>query len=116
MIRHSLIALILLSTSACVTQPVRDESPASDLHATLREMERALPKRNLANGKLYCIEDAVTQQQHDECDLDLEDNVFVREQDRIEALALLRKAVRRIELARNPCGFFKRVFNRSACE
>lgn len=81
----------------------------------MREVERALPTRNLSNGKLYCIEDAVTQQQHDACDLDLEDNVFVREQDRIEALALLHRALRRVELARNPCGFFKRIFNRDEC-
>jgi hypothetical protein len=78
-------------------------------------VERALPRRNLPNGKLYCIEDAATQQQHDACDLDLEDNVFVREEDRKEALRVLERAVRRIELSRNPCGFFRRVFKRREC-
>jgi hypothetical protein len=81
----------------------------------MREVERALPRRNLSNGKLYCIEDATTQQVYDECAAGLEDNVYQREQDRIEALALLHRALRRVEIARNPCGFFKRLFNRDEC-
>lgn len=81
----------------------------------MREVQRALPARSLSNGKLYCIEDAVRQEAHDACDLELEDNVYAREQDRLEALALLYRSLRRVEIARNPCGFFKRMFNRDEC-
>lgn len=94
---------------------MRDDSPASDLQAIQANAERDLKPRTLPNGKLYCFEDSKTEGQQDECTGDLEDTLFKSEQDKARGLAGIIKAVERLKLQRNPCGFFKRIFNRSEC-
>lgn len=109
------IALMLLFLTGCGSLPARDDSPASDLQILRQTIASELPERPLPNGRLYCVELAETQRQADACSVALEDNVFLREQDRRRALRLLDQGLRRIELSRDPCNFFERAFNRKRC-
>lgn len=114
--RLLLPVLIVLFLPACGVRTVKDESPASDLVAMQSGMKRALAPRLLPNGKTYCLELATTQEAQDECAGDLEDGVFLAEQDKRSGLALFDKFVRRLKLQRNPCGFWARTFNNARCK
>lgn len=78
-------------------------------------MKRILAPRTLPNGKTYCLELATTQEAQDECAGDLEDAFFLSEQDKRSGIALFDKFMARLKLARNPCGFWARTFNRERC-
>jgi hypothetical protein len=69
----------------------------------------------LPNGKIYCVEDARTDGERDDCALDLEDLVFLLHQDGKRTIQSLDKAIERLKLQRNPCGFFARVFRVDRC-
>lgn len=89
-------------------QPVRDDSPASDLTALKSSAERHLAPRRLPNGRLYCVELAETERAQDDCALDLEDLAYLSEQDKARALELIRKGVKRLELSRLPtCSWYQ---------
>jgi hypothetical protein len=100
--QHWLIVLAALFLPACGTQPVRDDSPASDLAALKANAERHLAPRTLPNGKVYCVELAETERAQDDCALDLEDLAYLSEQDKARALVLIRQGVKRLELSRLP--------------
>lgn len=115
MIRSLLIATMLLFLAACVSAPAKDDSSASDLQALLSEAKDNLPARRLPNGKLYCIEKSMTQGVYEDCANDLEDLVWLREQDIKRALIDLVDGVNRIALTRNPCGWLRKRFRPSTC-
>lgn len=101
--------LIVLSLTACVQQPVKDASPASDLDAYLANVKREGKIRTLPNGKTYCVEDALTEKAQDECATDLEDTLFKANRG---LTALVRRAedfVHALKLQRNPCSWWERV-------
>ena len=110
-----LIGLIVLCLAACGTQPVKDDAPASDLDALKANVHTALKARTLSNGKVYCAELATTNDERDECVLDLEDTLFLSERDKVSAMKVLDLGIERIKLRLNPCGFWKSLFNRSKC-
>lgn len=109
-------AMMLLFLTACGSVRTKDDSAASDLQALASEARENLPARHLPNGKLYCYEDARTEGQQDDCAGDLEDLVWLREQDIQRALRDLVDGVARIAQTRNPCGWFRRTFNSSSCQ
>lgn len=102
-----LIVLIVPFLTACGVHTVRDDSPASDLDALVLGVKQELPKRTLPNGKLYCAELARTEDAQDECLGELEDHVYVREQDVNRAITFIQQAVERIRLSRNPCRWYQ---------
>lgn len=116
MIHKLLTVLIVLFLTACAGQTVRDDSPASDLSALEANAKRHLAPRPLANGKLYCLEDSVTEGQRDECAAELEDSKFLSERDKAVGLDAIIKGIQRLRLSRNPCGFWKSMFQASQCK
>ena len=91
------------------------ESVATDLDALVSNAKRDLAPRTLPNGKLHCMELSKTEKNQDLCGGDLEDTLLDSETDKEIGLANVAKAVDRIKLSINPCGFFSRLFRRSAC-
>lgn len=77
--------------------------------------ENAEP-RLLPNGKLYCVEDAVTEEDHDACALDLEESLWLAEDDKRRMLRTVEQAARRLELARNPCNWFEKLRRADRCK
>lgn len=78
-------------------------------------MHRVLAERRLPNGKMYCAEDARTDREQDACLGDVEDGYFNSEQDKAEGRRQTDLFVQRQSLARQPCGFFARLFRRDRC-
>ena len=114
--RKLAIVLTALFLTACAGRTVKDDSPASDLDAMKSGMKRALAPRTLPNGKTYCAELAQTEKAQDDCLGDLEDGFFLSEQDKARALTLFDRFMERLKLQRNPCGFWKSLFNRQECK
>lgn len=110
-----LLVLTVLCLSACATPSNRDAATASDLDALVSSVSRDLRPRLLPNGKEYCAELARTEREQDACMGDLEDTVFSSNRDKERAKATLEKGVKRIKLARSPCGWWGRTFNRERC-
>ena len=110
-----LLVLFVLSLSGCATTSGRGDSPASDLDALVANAERDLRKTLLPNGKEYCAEDSVTDEQKDSCTGDLEDGLFNSNQDKALGLKNLKRGVKRIKLSLNPCGFWKKLFRDQNC-
>ena len=107
-----ILALCLLPACA---HSVKDDSPASDLDALVANAKRDLRKTTLPNGKEYCAEDAVLDEDKDKCTADLEDGLFNSNKDKALGLRNIEKGVKRIKLALNPCGFWKRLFRDQSC-
>ena len=101
------LVLIALSLTACAGHTARDDSPDSDLVALETSVARDLRPRLLPSGKEYCAELATTEAQQDDCMGDLEDGLFASNRDKERAKSTLHKAIERLKLARNPCGFFE---------
>jgi hypothetical protein len=78
-------------------------------------VKQNLPSRALSNGKVYCLELARTEGQQDDCAADLEDNVYLREQDRVRAIGFVDRFVERLKLSRNPCGWWERLRRAKRC-
>ena len=97
-----LLALTVLSLTACGTRPVKDDSPASDTAALKASLSRQLAPRLLPNGRAYCLELAKTEGAQDDCAADLEDGFYLSEQDKARALKLADLGLQRIELSRLP--------------
>lgn len=111
-----LTVLLCLCLTACVTPTVRDDSPANDLDALLSSAKRDLQPRLLPNGKEYCAEDAVLQQEQDACLGDLEDALFLANRSMTRATATLTAGAQRLKLVRNPCGPLERLFRSKRCK
>lgn len=105
--RKLVAVLIALFLTACAGRTVRDDSPASDLDAAKANLERHLAPRTLSNGELYCAEFAQTEDAQDECLGELEDKFFLSEEDKRTSLALVRKFIDRLRLARAPCRWYQ---------
>lgn len=110
-----LLALTVLCLSACATTSGREGSPASDLDALEANATRDLRKTTLPNGKTYCAEDATTERAQDSCMGDLEDALFGANADKVSALENLRKGIKRIKLALDPCGWWARLTRNPRC-
>lgn len=81
----------------------------------LLKARAGLAPRTLPNGKEYCIEDARTDAQRDECALDLEDGFFLSNTDKALALKYLERDVQRIKLMLRPCAWYERALRNPAC-
>lgn len=57
----------------------------------------------------------MTEGARDDCAGDLEDLVYTLQQDEFNAVDGAEKAVKRLKLARNPCGKLRAIFQRSNC-
>lgn len=114
MTRLSLIWLLSLSLSACVTSPDSGEKPESDLDVLVMGVEAMLPPRDPA-GDVKRAEDAATVEDAWTLLLDLEDVDYLHERDKERAVEFVQRAADRIKLARNPCGFWRRLFKPSEC-
>lgn len=71
----------------------------------------------LPNGKEYCYEDARTEGAQDDCAGDLEDALYnANHADKPAIQKIVDEAVRRAELLRNPCNWWRRnISRRAAC-
>lgn len=116
MTRLYLTALTALFLTACAGRTAKDASPASDLHVLRVNVHRTLKPRTLPNGKLYCMELARTEEQQDDCGGELEDALLLSEEDKYLGRLLIDKFIERVELDRNPCGFWARVFRNDRCK
>lgn len=112
---RSLSVILALSLSGCVSLPAKDDSRESDLEALTREARSIATPRTLPNGKTYCVEDARTEGERDACALMLEDAFYLSEEDKASLLRLVEKAVRRLSLARKPCGFWATITKQKRC-
>lgn len=110
-----LLVLTALCLTGCGTASVRDDSPASDLDVLVTSVNRDLRTTLLPNGKEYCAELAKTERAQDECMGDLEDALFTSNRDKLRASHTLATGAKRIEQARNPCGFWAKLTNRERC-
>lgn len=61
------------------------------------------------------MEESKTEKVQDKCGGNLEDTLLDSETDKEVGLANVVKAVERIKLSINPCGFFGRMFRRDEC-
>lgn len=110
-----LLVLTVLCLSGCGTHSVKDDSPASDLDALVSSVSRDLKPTLLPNGREYCAELARTERAQDECMGDLEDALYTSNRDKLRASGTLRTGAKRIEQARNPCGWWARLTQRARC-
>lgn len=78
-------------------------------------VNRDLQKTLLPNGREYCAELAKTERAQDECMGDLEDALYVSNRDKARASQTLTTGAKRIEQARNPCGWWAKLTNRERC-
>jgi hypothetical protein len=69
----------------------------------------------LPNGKEYCLEDAATEEAQDICGGNLEDAVYVGNRKGEQTFKTVEDYARAEKLRRNPCGFWKRVFQPAQC-
>lgn len=115
--RILVIGVLSLLATACGTQPVRDDSPANDLQSLRVSAKQSTKKRLLPNGKEYCVELSLTNRELQTCALDLEDALFLANQDKALLQDLIDRATKRLELGRNPCGWWARnVSRRRECD
>jgi hypothetical protein len=61
------------------------------------------------------MEQSKSEKIQDKCGGNLEDTLLASETDKQVALANVVKAVERIKLSINPCGFFGKIFRRNNC-
>lgn len=113
-------ALVLMALSlflaACGTSPAKDDSPASDLDALVASVKENAPKRTLPNGKIYCVEDSKNNDERDDCALDLEDLVWLRERDLARVVRVVEQGIERLRRQRSPCGWWGRTFGLDRCD
>lgn len=114
--RNLLIVATLLCLTACGKGSVKDDKPASDLQALVVGVKANLPERKLPNGRIYCAELARTEDDKDDCTGDLEDNVYVREQDRKRTIRDVEAWAKDQALTRNPCSWFEKFFRVERCK
>lgn len=109
------IGALLLCLTACAMQPTHDASHASDLDALLSTVKSDTTPRVLPNGRTYCVELAATNDARDACAGDLEDGFYLSEQDKSRAYVDVYRAVQRLKLERDPCGWMATVTRRPRC-
>lgn len=107
--------LLVLFLSGCGTHSVRGDLPESDLDVLERNVKQDLVRTRLPNGKEYCAELSVTEEDQDDCTGDLEDALFQSNQDKDRARNTLHLGIQRLKLGRNPCRWFERLFRNPRC-
>lgn len=105
----------LLSLTACASSPVRDDSPANDLQAMLSSLRRDAAPRHYPSGKDYCVEEAFTGEQMTDCASSGEDLHYLDTEDKRRMLGTAERAVKRVELSRNPCTWYEKLFRVDRC-
>lgn len=70
----------------------------------------------LPNGKEYCAELAVTEDEQDDCVGDLEDALHKANSNSARTLLTVRNYATRERLRRNPCSWWERVLRKARCE
>lgn len=107
MIRNSLIAVIVLSLTACATLTGKDDLPVSDLLILEANVKKDARPILLPNGKHFCLEDAATEDAQDDCAGDLEDALY-------QANLTLERVARTVQAfitgeraRRNPCSWWQ---------
>lgn len=90
-------------------------SHESDLDALVSNAKRDLAPRHLPSGKVHCMEDSKTEVAQDKCGGDLEDLALAAETDKAVGLANLVRAVDRVKLRLNPCGWWGRLTRPGTC-
>lgn len=107
--------LFVLCLTACGTQPVKDDSPASDLDALVANVSKDGKRVLLPNGKEYCFELSRTEEQHDDCTADLEDALFEANERGERQVGTVEKFAARERLRRNPCNAWERLWRYDRC-
>lgn len=102
--------LCVLSLTACVTRPVTDDSPASDLDALVANVRKDGSPVLLPNGKEYCFELSENEDVQDDCTGDLEDGLYNANRRGERQVETVERYAARERLRRNPCGFVERMF------
>lgn len=115
MIRSLVLGLMLLSLTACGNKLVRDASRGSDLDVLVMGVETMAQSRQPA-GDIKRAEDATTTGEVWNLALDLEDANWLHDQDKARIVSFVGRAADRIKLARQPCGFWKGLWDRGDCE
>lgn len=78
-------------------------------------LEREAAPRAYSSGKSYCVEDALTGRDMERCALEGEDLKFLLEGDKQRMLNTAKKAAKRLELVRNPCRWYEKLFRVDRC-
>lgn len=105
-----LLALCVLSLTACATRTVKDDSPASDLDVLVANVAKTTRPTLLPNGKEYCAELAKTEDDQDDCMGDLEDALYNSNRNGERTKQTVDNFAARERLRRNPCNWFQRAF------
>lgn len=116
MMLRLVLCLTLAFLPACQTRSASADLPASDLEAFQANMERTLAKRKLANGKLYCAEDARNVEKLADCAGDVEDTLYKSEADKARGIEQVRTFVKRMLLQRAPCSRWDRLTRNPRCK
>ncbi len=108
MTRKLLIVMASLSLLACSSLQRREELLASDLAALQATVAEELRPRLLSNGLEYCLELADTEGARDQCALDLEESLWLSNQDKIRTKRFIDKVIERIHNDSKKCKIWSR--------
>ena len=107
--------LWLLFLTACAAQPVKDDSPANDLDVLAANVRKTTTPTLLPNGKEYCFELSLTEDDQDDCTGDLEDALYNSNRKGERTRKTVTDFVAREKLRRNPCNWFERMLRYDRC-
>ncbi len=110
-----LLVLLVLSLAGCGMHSAKGDLPVSDLDVLAQNVNEDLKPIILPNGKVYCAEESITEEDKDRCTGDLEDAVFQGNKDKARASKTLDRGIQRLKLLRNPCGFWEKLFRADRC-
>lgn len=102
-----LIVLIVLCLTACVGRTVKDASPASDVDALVANVSKTTKPVLLPNGKEYCAELALTEDEQDDCMGDLEDGLYQSNRNGERTMQTVKDYANRERQRRNPCKWWQ---------
>ena len=111
-----LIVLIVLFLTACAPRIAKDDSPASDLDVLVANVAKTTRPTLLPNGREYCAELSVAQDDQDDCTGDLEDALFNANRNGERTLRTVTDYATRERLRRNPCSWWERLVRRDRCK
>lgn len=110
-----LLVLLVLSLAGCGMRSAKGDLPVSDLDVLAQNVKEDLKPTVLPNGKIYCAEESITEEDKDRCTGDLEDGLFTSNKDKVRASKTLDRGIARLKLLRNPCGFWEKLFRADRC-
>lgn len=109
------IGALFLSLTACVGAPTRDDLQGNALRAMVDSLRRDAEPRHYPSGKDYCVEEAYSGKDMEDCALAGEDLNFLNTQDKARMLRTAERAVKRVELAVDPCSWWERITRADRC-